>query len=271
MLYLNNEIYFEDFLLRFDRMTTDLTAKERAEVDKFVVPQTMPPLDQLWQQLVTIVTDKKPVMVVLDCLYWAHNKQENDSSEMKELMRKLVELRETYGIVVLVVHHTKKGTRYETMHNDNMRGSSVFGGATDTVLMFRRSHKDEGLRLLKPTKLRHGGDEIRSPRLLELDPNSLWFRDLGEADELEHIAAEPGARPKAEDKIDWVAIFDTATILTRKEIHERCEGMKLSERTIDRQLKKASDKTSDDRELDQIEFGKYALHKPADLTLPVAA
>lgn len=157
------------------------------------------------------------------------------------------------------------------MHNDNMRGSSVFGGATDTVLMFRRSHKDEGLRLLKPTKLRHGGDEIRSPRLLELDPNSLWFRDLGEADELEHIAAEPGARPKAEDKIDWVAIFDTATILTRKEIHERCEGMKLSERTIDRQLKKASDKTSDDRELDQIEFGKYALHKPADLTLPVAA
>ena len=210
-------------------------------------------------------------MVTLDCLYWAHNKQENDSSEMKELMRWLVGLRETFGIVVLVVHHTKKGTRYETMHNDNMRGSSVFGGATDTVLMFRRSRKDEGQRLLKPTKLRHGGDEGRSVRLLELDPNTLWFHDVGEADELEHIESEASARPKAEDKIDWVEVFGTATILTRKENLDQCKDKKISERTLDRQLKKASNEKFGDRELDLIEHGKYALHKSEDSTLPAAA
>ena len=41
---------------------------------------------------------------------------------MKEMMRRLVELQEKYNIVILVVHHTKKGTRHDTMHNDNMRG-----------------------------------------------------------------------------------------------------------------------------------------------------
>ncbi len=128
------------------------------------------------------------VLIVLDCLYWSHDKKENDSFEMKELMRQLVEIRDAYKVAVLVVHHTKKGVRYETMHNDNMRGSSVFAGATDTVLMFRRSSTDESKRLLKPTKLRHGDDKMRAARLLELNPSTLWFNDLGEADESAHIA-----------------------------------------------------------------------------------
>jgi hypothetical protein len=64
-------------------------------------------------------------MVILDCLYWAHHTGENESTEMKELMRQLVELREKRGIVNLVAHHTKIGTRSVAMHNVRWRGTNA--------------------------------------------------------------------------------------------------------------------------------------------------
>ena len=207
-------------------------------------------------------------MVVLDCLYWAHNQKENDSSEMKSLMRQLVELRETYGIVVMVVHHTKKGTRFETMHNDNMRGSSVFDGATDTVFMFRRSSTDETKRLLKPTKLRHGGDENRKTRLLELDNNTLWFRDHGEADEKAHMPMVV-APATIEAKVDWEDVFGDDQTLERKDILTRLPGK--PPRSVDRLLKdsvKSQLLVKDSR-------GEYSLPKKDpvsdDSQLPAAA
>jgi hypothetical protein len=254
VIYLNNELHFEDFLMRFKKMITQLAPQELAKIENFIVPETMPPLDDIWEQLNRIIRDKHPIVVVLDCFYWAHNKEENDSSEMKEMMRRLVELREKYNIVILVVHHTKKGTRHDTMHNDNMRGSSVFGGASDTVLMFKRSETDESKRLLKPTKLRHGADESRKVRLLELDPVTLWFNDLGEADENAHLVnPNSSGRTKAEDKIDWLAVFGSDPVLQRKDIVERAGKYGISVATIDRALQS---------KLVQSGHGKYKLPDP---------
>jgi ERCC4-type nuclease len=200
------------------------------------------------------------VLVVLDCLYWAHDKKENDSSEMKELMRQLVEIRDAYKVAVLVVHHTKKGTRYETMHNDNIRGSSVFAGATDTVLMFQRSSKEKSKRLLKPTKLRHGDDKMRAARLLELNPSSLWFNDLGEVDETDHIARQDqsSGRKTAEEKIEWLTVFGNDKQLTRKQLIERCPN--ISARTADRLIAKAVQ--PDNRQMVVVSHGVYALPLP---------
>ena len=50
----------------------------------------------------------QPVLILLDCLYWSHDKKENDSSEMKELMRQLVEIRDAYKVTVLVVPIPKR-------------------------------------------------------------------------------------------------------------------------------------------------------------------
>jgi hypothetical protein len=162
-------------------------------------------------------------------------------------------------IVILVVHHTKKGTRHDTMHNDNMRGSSVFGGASDTVLMFKRSETDESKRLLKPTKLRHGADESRKVRLLELQPVTLWFNDLGEVDEREHLLdPNSSGRTKAEDKIDWATVFGSDAVLQRKDIVDRAAIYGVSEATIDRALKSA---TEDDKLIKKNQ-GKYQLPDP---------
>ena len=264
VIYLNNELPFSDFLGRFNHMKQKFYPHEVSQLGNFIVPESVPPMSEFLGTLQKLIEVHQPVLIVLDCLYWAHDKKENDSSEMKDLMRLLVEIRDAYKVAMLVVHHTKKGTRYETMHNDNMRGSSVFAGATDTVLMFRRSSKDESKRLLKPTKLRHGDDKMRAARLLELDPSTLWFNDLGEVDETDHIARQDhsSGRETAEQKIDWFAVFGSNTVLKRKDIVAQMSGYGVSDRTVDRLLNKATE----DKILVAVKQGQYSIVK----TLPLA-
>jgi archaellum biogenesis ATPase FlaH len=260
VIYLNNELPFSDFLGRFNYMKRQFFPKQVSQLGNFIVPESMPPMSEFLGTLQKLIEVHQPVLVVLDCLYWAHDKKENDSSEMKELMRQLVEIRDAYKVAVLVVHHTKKGTRYETMHNDNMRGSSVFAGATDTVLMFRRSSKEESKRLLKPTKLRHGDDKMRAARLLELNPSSLWFTDLGEVDETDHIARQDqsSGRKTAEEKIEWLTVFGSDKQLTRKQLLDRCPD--ISPRTVDRLIAKAVQ--PDNGQMVVVSHGVYALPLP---------
>jgi len=146
------------------------------------------------------------------------------------------------------------------MHNDNMRGSSVFAGTTDTVLMFRRSSKEESKRLLKPTRLRHGDDKMRAARLLELNPSSLWFNDLGEVDEIDHITRQDhsSGRETAEQKIDWLAVFGSDKQLSRKQLIERCPN--ISARTADRLMAKAVQ--PDNGQMVIVSHGVYALPLP---------
>jgi hypothetical protein len=226
-----------------------------------VTPEFIKPLNESWDDIVKIVAQKNPVLVILDCFYWAHDKKENDSSEMKDIMRRLISLRDQFGVAVLVVHHTKKGTRYETMHNDNMRGSMVFGASSDTVIMMRRSATDESKRVFKPTKLRNSNDDLRKARLLSLGQGDLWFSDEGEANEEDHLAVQGGTgRVTAEDKINFEEVFGQDKELSRKDIVERCSKLGFGERTIDRCLKSENRK---DGMLHQPKFGRYTL-KPDD-------
>jgi RecA-family ATPase len=234
VLYLNNELAFSDFSRRLKAMGNNLPAP--GDLSNLIVPKEVPALSECWETLNELCEQERPVLGVVDCLYFTHDRDENDSSQMKALMRQFISLRDRYNLALLLIHHTKKGARYEKMHNDQMRGSNVFGGVTDTVLQVRRSATDEGKRILKPTKFRHVSDENRKCRLLSLNPESLWFRDEGEVDEGAHIAT---MGQTAEQEIDFVSVFSDAKELTRKEIQARCKSLGYAERTVDRLLKKA--------------------------------
>lgn len=202
VLYLNNELAFSDFARRLKSMSQSLPA--RGDISNLIVPKEVPALTECWNTLNEVCEREKPCLIVVDCLYFAHDKDENDSSQMKALMRQFLALRDRFHLALLLIHHTKKAARYEKMHNDQMRGSNVFGGITDTVLQVRRSAADESKRIIKPTKFRHVSDENRKCKLLSLNNESLWFKDEGETDEGEHIAS---ANPTAEEEIDFREIF----------------------------------------------------------------
>lgn len=235
VLYLNNEIAFSDFARRLKTMSGNLPT--RGDISKLIVPDEVPALRECWDVLNEECERLRPRLVVVDCLYFTHDRDENDSSQMKQLMRQFIELRNHHKLALLLVHHTKKGARNERMHNDLMRGSNVFGGVTDTVLQIRRSGMDETKRILKPTKFRHVSDENRTCRLLSLNTDTFWFRDEGETDENTHMASVIAT---AGQQIDIRAIFQNDMQLTRREILDRCRplGYKYSDKTIDRHLEK---------------------------------
>jgi hypothetical protein len=230
VLYLNNELCYNDFARRFQQMCTSLPI--RGDMSQFFAPENVPPLVECWNSLNSICADIQPGLLVLDCLYFSHSRKENDSSDMKALMRQFVDLRDTFHTAILIVHHTKKGARFEQMHNDQMRGSGVFGGIADTVLQIRRSDDDESKRLLKPTKFRHVSDEKRKCRLLSLNPTNLWFKDEGETVEGNHLPSIPTSTAK--ERLDFNSIFSGNQTMTFCEIVEASRPLKYSQRTIQR-------------------------------------
>ena len=239
VLYLNNELPFEEFLGRFKTMRGKLDGSAFADLGNVLVPESVPAINDYWDELCKTIEREQPIMVILDCLYWAHDKKENDSSEMKQLMRKLVELRDKFHLALIVVHHTKKGVRFDPMHNDSMRGSQVFSASSDTVVQIRRSATDESKRLFKPTKRRHGDDAMRQARLLSLESFSLWVNDEGEVSEEAHLPKQNGQScgTTATETIDWGAIFGSAKTLTRAELIDKFP--EASPRSVDRFLKEA--------------------------------
>jgi hypothetical protein len=250
VLYLNNEMAFDDYARRMKAMMHSLSSP--GEVANLIAPREVPSLVECWDALNRTCQELQPRLLVIDCLYFAHDEDESDSARMKALMRQVMTLRDRYGLAVLLIHHTKKGARYEKMHNDLMRGSSVFGGVADTVLQMMRSGTLEGKRILKPTKFRHVSDENRSCRLLSCNPETLWFSDEGETDEAEHISK---ADPTAQESIDFREFIRPGEEVTRKGVIERVSILGYDPRTVDRLLQKAKA----NGELKCPKYGVYAL------------
>lgn len=113
---------------------------------------------------------------------------------------------------------------------------------------------------------------MRKPRLLELNPGTLWFTEMGEADESVHIDRQDASGSSDDGKMDWKIIFGTEKTLTRKEIVERLKGVGTSERTADRLIKAAKDDQPGRLILDK--HGVYSLppeEGSETLPLPTAA
>lgn len=257
VLFLNNELAFVDHVERFKKNVSILSPEAVTKLEKIICPDTFPPFPEYAKELEAKIVESKPILVILDCFYWAHNKKENDSTEMKAMMRLFDQLRKKYKIAFVVVHHTKKGSRNGTMHNDDIRGSGVFAGVADLVIQIRRSSKDEKQRLIKCTKTRHGGDHLRKAHLLSLDSQSLWFKDLGETDEEKHLSTLAVPNRHSDGLLPFQTIYGSEPKLSRGQIIAKCSstGVKADNRTIDRHIKKAVEIGV----LSKEEYGKYVL------------
>src|ERR1700751_402106 len=110
-------------------------------------------------------------ILVLDPLYSTHDQDENDTRAMAALCQSLLRLRDASRAALVVVHHVRKSIgRHEI--GSAFRGSSALHAVGDSYLLLTRPSPQ-----LAPVELRF---QFRyaaalSPRLLELNPNTLWF------------------------------------------------------------------------------------------------
>lgn len=114
-------------------------------------------------------------VLILDPLYSTHDQDENDTRAMAALCQALLRLRDVSGAALIVVHHVRKSVNRHEI-GSAFRGSSALHAVGDSYLLLTRPS------LQLPTlELRF---QFRyaapcAPRLLDLDPNTLWFSAAG--------------------------------------------------------------------------------------------
>jgi hypothetical protein len=116
-------------------------------------------------------------VIVLDPLYSAHDQDENDTRAMAALCQSLLRLRDASRAALIVVHHVRKSISREEI-GSAFRGSSALHAVGDSYMLLRRPAPE-----LSTVELRF---QFRyaaalSPRLLQLNPNTLWFSPAGSA------------------------------------------------------------------------------------------
>jgi hypothetical protein len=127
-------------------------------------------------------------IIILDPLYSAHDRDENDTCAMAALCQSLLRLRDASHAALIVVHHVRKSIgRYEI--GSAFRGSSALHAVGDSYLLLTR------LSPQAPTvevRCQFRYTAPQPPRILALDPDTLWFAPAG------HPAPPPATRRKVE-------------------------------------------------------------------------
>jgi len=114
-------------------------------------------------------------ILILDPLYSTHDQDENDTRAMAALCQSLLRLREASHVALIVVHHVRKSIgRYEI--GSAFRGSSALHAVGDSYLLLTRPAPQFSTVELR-FQFRYAAPQ--PPRLLELDPHTLWFSPAG--------------------------------------------------------------------------------------------
>ncbi len=85
--------------------------------------------DDIFDELIRVIKDLKPSLVIFDALIRLHNKEEN-STEMAIIMERLRDI-VNLGTTVIVIHHHRKGSG---TNKESVRGSSDILGGVDMCL-----------------------------------------------------------------------------------------------------------------------------------------
>ena len=114
-------------------------------------------------------------VIVLDPLYSTHDQDENDTRAMAALCQALLRLRDATHAALIVVHHVRKSITREEI-GSAFRGSSALHAVGDTYMLLTRPSPQLSTLELR-FQFRYSPPQ--PPRLLKLDPQSLWFSSDG--------------------------------------------------------------------------------------------
>jgi hypothetical protein len=89
------------------------------------------------QRLSQTVQEHRPILLILDPLIRLHRVDENDASQIAQLLSYLRELQRQFQLAVLVVHHARKDS-HASRPGQALRGSSELHGWGDSNLYMRR-------------------------------------------------------------------------------------------------------------------------------------
>jgi hypothetical protein len=116
-------------------------------------------------------------VIILDPLYSTHDQDENDTRAMAALCQSLLRLRDASRAALIVVHHVRKSISREEI-GSAFRGSSALHAVGDSYMLLTRPSPQLPTLELR-FQFRYAAPQ--PPRLLELNPHTLWFSSAGPA------------------------------------------------------------------------------------------
>jgi AAA domain len=127
------------------------------------------------QHFLSAAREAAAEVLILDPLYSTHDQDENDTRAMAALCQALLRLRDASRAALIVVHHVRKSiNRHEI--GSAFRGSSALHAVGDSYLLVTRpSPQLPNLEL----RFQFRYAAAQPPRLLELNPHTLWFSSAG--------------------------------------------------------------------------------------------
>lgn len=143
------------------------------------------------QHFLTAAREAAAEVIILDPLYSTHDQDENDTRAMAALCQALLRLRDVSKAALTVVHHVRKSiNRHEI--GSAFRGSSALHAVGDSYLLATRP-STQLTNLELRFEFRYAAPQ--PPRLLELNPHTLWFSSTGPVP----AKAAPGRKVESTD------------------------------------------------------------------------
>jgi hypothetical protein len=116
-------------------------------------------------------------VIILDPLYSTHDQDENDTRSMAALCQSLLRLRDASKAALIIVHHARKSIGRDEIGRA-FRGSSALHAVGDSYLLL--THPSANLAAVE-LRFQFRYAAPLAPRLLQLEPHSLWFSAAGVA------------------------------------------------------------------------------------------
>jgi hypothetical protein len=145
------------------------------------------------------ITQRRPVLVVLDPFIRLHRCDENHSGEVAPLLAYLRLLQRTHGCAIILVHHARKGGG-GMRPGQALRGSSELHAWGDCNLFLRRHHRCRGHATILTLEAEHRAAASPPPIRLQLTTggsaeNVMQLVDITNARDAPSDSPDPRAAP----------------------------------------------------------------------------
>lgn len=161
----NNDRFYEFSEFFFRATINDDFVDYKQNMDNYII-------HQMEQEIVNTKAD----VVVLDNLTYI-SQESTDPAVATKIMIRLKNLKNKYGISVLVMGHTPKRNSVFPITNNDLAGSSNLVNFADSIFAIGQDANDENIKYLKQTKVRDGSPIYTSENVIKcaIDKDSDCF------------------------------------------------------------------------------------------------
>lgn len=164
----------------------------RVEINPDMVdyPDGMGFEDYLKQSLVSVVSERKVKIVIIDNLTYL-NQQTEQAKDALPLMKWLKSFGRKYGLSILVLAHTPKRNPSNPITKNDLQGSKMLINFCDGCFAIGESSKDKSTRYIKEIKQRNNSHLYDSENVIVCEiakpDNFVQFQFIGYGAESEHL------------------------------------------------------------------------------------